>query len=133
MTFKPTLYKAPAEIEAKIPLGNQLVRAEQFAIQKELNRKFIQDQEEEELRNAFKPQIGRGPIGKKRSDRQAIHDHLYNYKNIYDNKKEVLKMYHDDLRAKSVSLNVVSENLVETCINDKLAKLFTLIDENKDG
>lgn len=94
-----------------------------------------QNETEEKLRNSFRPKIGRGPFSKKRSERVSIHEHLYNYKSIYQNNKESLLQNSNTLKPgfRMPKSNNHSEEIVEHTISAKISQFFETIDHHCNG
>lgn len=130
-TFKPLLYKTPEKIEKTLAKETQLERAS-----KHMQRKSQRMEKQAEIQNLglgkqFKPKIGRPPNEKKRDDRVSIHEHLYNYRNVYDSNKKAKEICNnDEKRPKSPDyfINDLSDNIVDALINNKLGRLFKILD-----
>lgn len=135
--FKPTLYKPSKVLSAKVrSQGDQLQRAEKFQKIKELNTEVKLQEEEEKLNTMFKPNVGRAPVNGYKANMEPIHEHLYNYKDIYQSKKEDMKHSSDQrviekMTSKKVDPN--SENILETGIYERFTRLFNVIDNDQDG
>lgn len=114
-TFKPYLYRPPIEIESKLKNETQMLRASKHIQKVEMKIDKIRDQEyENEQKNFFKPKVGRGPSGVQRVNKVLIHEHLYKYKDIYDNKRKELRT-SQELKRKRMQLkvNLLSDTIVE--------------------
>jgi hypothetical protein len=94
-----------------------------------------QNETEDKLRNSFRPKIGRGPFSKRRSERVSIHEHLYNYKSIYQNNKESLLQNSNTLKPgfRMPKSNNHSDEIVEHTISAKISQFFETIDHDCNG
>ena len=96
---------------------------------------MVRKVEEDDLKNMFKPQIGRGPTDNHKLASQTVHEHLYNYKDIYKTKGDLNRemQYKGEKNRASAKMTNNSDSILESSLYEKFTKLFNLIDTDENG
>jgi hypothetical protein len=101
---------------------------------KDFNLEMVRKIGEDELQTLFKPQIGRGPNDGHKHVTTSVHEHLYNYKDIYKTKQELNReIQHKGDRKASGKTSNNSDSILESSLYEKFTKLFNLIDTDENG
>jgi hypothetical protein len=101
---------------------------------KDFNLEMVRKIGEDELQTLFKPQIGRGPNDGHKHDTRSVHEHLYNYKDIYKTKQELNReIQHKGAIKAAGKISNNSDSILESSLYEKFTKLFNLIDTDENG
>lgn len=133
--FKPQLYKPPKSVTKKVSTQTQLERAENHLKKAQMKKEMIEDIERIQLKTSFHPSIGRAPTDPTRPINVSIHNHLYNYRGVYDSKKNDLRQAQADMikANQTVKVGMISDEIIENGMYEKQSKLFIMIDRDEDG
>ena len=119
--FKPQLYKPPKSVTKKVSTQTQLERAENHLKKAQMKKEMIEDIERIQLKTSFHPSIGRAPTDPTRPINVSIHNHLYNYRGVYDSKKNDLRQAQADMikANQTVKVGMISDEIIENGMYEK--------------